>query len=147
MKYTSAVVGGTFDHFHLGHQKLLDIVFSKAQLVTIGISKAPLYQNKILALEIEDYETRASTVQIYLQKKKFLERTTFLPIENIYGPTLQDVNIQAIAATKETLPNISIINKKRHERGFPPLQLITIPDVLGPDGKLISSERIRIGEI
>ncbi|HEX8931888.1 MAG TPA: adenylyltransferase/cytidyltransferase family protein, partial [Patescibacteria group bacterium] len=44
-RYKKAVVGGTFDHFHQGHQKLLDAAFEESTEVAIGLTTAHMYEH------------------------------------------------------------------------------------------------------
>lgn len=145
--YQLAIVGGTFDHFHKGHKKLLDTSFEKAKQVIVGISKPPLYEHKILASAIESYETREQSVREYLQSKGWLDRATIIPITDIFGNSLQVPEIEAIVVSNENLPAVEIINKKRQEIGFNQLHIEIVPDVFATDGTMITSERIRRGEI
>jgi len=144
--YQHIVVGGTFDHFHAGHQKLLATAFANSKKVMIGVSTPNLHKNKLLADAIEDDTAREKSVRDYLQKNNFEDRATIVPLNNIFGRTLQE-DIEAIVVTEENVPNVTLINTKRREQGFKPLHTIIVPYVLGSDGQKITSERIRKGEI
>lgn len=145
--YKHSILGGTFDHLHLGHQKLINIAFGLSEEVTIGLTKPSLYQDKFLANLIEDYATRHEALKNYLLKKNFLNRATIIPITDIYGSTLNEKKIDAIILTEENLENAVLINKKRREISFDPLKTYIVPFVKTDDGKNITSERIRRGEI
>ncbi|MCE7697941.1 MAG: pantetheine-phosphate adenylyltransferase [Methanobacterium paludis] len=64
-----------------------------------------------------------------------------------YGTTIDDEDIDAIVVSEETEPTAFKINRIRKERGMKPIDIITIHMVLAEDGKPISSTRIRKGEI
>lgn len=145
--YEKAVVGGTFDHFHLGHQKLIDTAFEQAQKVTIGLTRPVMYQKKLLADLIQEYEVREERLEAYLQEKGYQGRVVVMPIEDIYGNTLQEASIEAIFVTEENVPNVERINAKRTEIGFPEIKSILVPYVKAKDGANITSERIRKGDI
>ena len=145
--YKNSVLGGTFDHFHLGHQKLIDAAFEQSKHVTIGLTKPVMYQNKFLSDTIEDYSIREADLKKYLKEKDFETRARIIPIVNIYGTTLEDKNIEAIFATEENLHNVNLINTKRKEIGFSKFKIITVPYIKDDNGKNITSERIRKGEI
>ena len=147
MKYKNAILGGTFDRFHVGHQKLLDTAFAQAQKVTIGITTEKLYQQKFLAETIEDYAIREQAVKKYLEGRNVLKQATLIPIDTIYGTTLEEKDIETIFVTEENLANVRLINTKRKEIGFPSLEVILVPYVHGDDGEKVTSERIRGGEI
>lgn len=146
-KYQQAILGGTFDRFHLGHQYLIETAFEGSEKVTIGIATAELIQKKFLADSIEDYQVRKGSLTAYLKQKNYLPRAEIIALDDIYGNTLTEKNIQAIFVTKATLPNAKLINFKREKIGFLPLKIITVPFLKGDDGKIITSERIRNGEI
>ncbi len=146
-KYNYSVLGGTFDRFHIGHKALLDAAFSMSEKVGIGIATPLLYKNKYLYHTIEDYQTRRNAVEIYLVKNDLLDRAAIIPIDDIYGNTLSDENIEAIFATEDNLENVKDINAKRVELGLSALQIEIVPFVLSDDEGIVSSERIRKGEI
>lgn len=145
--YTHALVGGTFDHFHRGHQRLLETAFAHASSVTIGLSTKELYQHKLLANTIQSYPQRKQTLTEYLTQQQWLSRSTIIPLSTIYGTSLDDPTIDAIIVSEETKPNALQINQKRKEKGMNPLKIISIPLVRDNDALPISSERIRKGEI
>jgi len=145
--YTHAILGGTFDHFHLGHQKLIETAFSLAEKVTIGISKPELYQNKVLPLSIEEYSLREQAVKDFIDSHFPSRVVKYVPITSKYGTTLTDQTIDAIIVSPDTEPVAKVINEERQSKNLPPLSIITVPFVLGDDDKPISSERIRLGEI
>ena len=69
--FEKIALGGTFDHFHLGHKKLLEISFSLSKKVIVGISKSQLLlKNKVLFEAIESYSQRKKSVCNFLLKKK-----------------------------------------------------------------------------
>lgn len=149
MRYTYhlAILGGTFDHFHKGHELLLQTAFNESEKVIIGISKPKLYEHKLLAAFIESYDERKTVIVDYLKKNDWLKRAQLLAIEDIFGNSLEESTIEVIVVTKDNLPAVRIINSKREEVGFKPLQISVVPYVKGTDGELITSERIRKGEI
>ncbi len=146
-KYQHSIIGGTFDHLHIGHKKLIDTTFSQSEKVTIGLSTQSLYQKKFLSHLIDSYETRETELKRYLKEKNYLSRAQIVPLEDIFGPSLTTKNINAVFVTKTTLPNAKIINEKRGEIGLALLEIITVPFVKDESGETITSERIRLGEI
>jgi pantetheine-phosphate adenylyltransferase len=146
-KYSQAIVGGTFDRFHVGHKKLLDSAFAESENVTIGVSTEKLYRKKFLANTIEEYTKREAYIKDYIRKHNADNRTSLVAIEDIYGTTLKQKDIDVIFITEENSQAADLINQKRSEIGFSPLEIIIVPYVTGNDGQVISSERIRRGEI
>lgn len=146
-KYRFLVFAGTFDHFHLGHKKMLDLAFSLSSKVALGITTEKLSQKKFLSQTIEDFSLRKKMVEDYLKKKNWLNRAVFYPLSDIYGPAKIKKEFDAILVSKKTLPNAAKINQIRTKLGLPKLKIIVGSDVFADDGKIISSERIRAGEI
>ena len=145
--YDLAILGGTFDHFHRGHEELIMTALKKARHVIIGISKPKLYQHKLLSDFIEPYEEREKVVRNYVRANDWSKRVTYIPIEDIFGNSLQEKSIEAIFVTEENVPAVTIINAKRKEIGFQPLRVEMVSSVMATDNQLITSERIRMGEI
>ena len=146
-KFKRAIVGGTFDHLHAGHQKLLTTAFEQAEYIVIGISTNDLFQHKTYADLIEDFATRKATVEEFLTSNQFDDRSEIVPLNDFYGTSLTDKTIEAIFVTESNSENVEKMNEERLKRSFPPLTIVIVPYVMGTDGKVISSERIRNGQI
>jgi cytidyltransferase-like protein len=146
-KFHQVLVGGTFDHFHLGHQKLLMTAFELSENVTIGIATKVLFAGKAFAEFIEENQIRERSVSDFLSEKGLKKRAKIVPIHDIYGVSLDSDRYDAIFVTKDSQTNALKINEERERKGFKKLEIISVPFVLGNDGKIISSERIRGGKI
>ncbi len=145
--FDNIILGGTFDHFHIGHQKLIKRAFEQGDKVTIGIAQENLYKNKFLAATIEDFQTRKKSVSEFLKKNNWLSRSRLVPISDIFGPALTNSDFDAIIASTASYKNTLKVNEERKKVGLSSLKIIKVPDVLAQDGKLVTSERIRSGEI
>ncbi len=140
-QFNHVVLGGTFDHFHKGHKALLEKAFEIGKKVTIGIATEEIYKDKFLSKTVESFAVRKKSVE------KYIKKADIISFSDIYGATLKERNIDAIVVSRETLENAAKINAERKKIHFKPLQIVVVGDVLAKDGKLISSERIRAGEI
>jgi cytidyltransferase-like protein len=149
MKYLFALgaLGGTFDHFHKGHRKLLDTAFAKSKNVIVGITPKELSDNKLYSHAIESYIQRKTAVEKYLSSKGFLERAEITELNDIYGPTKDRAEVEAVFATESNAKNVEAINAKREENGLKPLYPVIIDYEKDVDGNIITSSRIRSGEI
>ncbi len=147
MQFKHAIIGGTFDHFHIGHKAMLEKVFSIAEKVSIGITTPEMYQNKALLSQIEPFDVRQVGLKNFLEKNNWLSRTVIIPISSKYGSTLTDPTIEAIVVSPETEKVAQEIQSERVQKGLSNIEIITVPFVMSDDGKLVSSERIRKGEI
>ena len=137
--YANVVLGGTFDHFHVGHKALIKKALEIGKKVTIGLTTEELYKNKFLSQHIEPYEVREKNLKKYCRN--------IIPISDIYGTTLENKEIDAIVVSRETLTNAIKINEERKIKKLKPFQIVIVEDILADDGKIVSSERIRRGEI
>jgi len=147
MDYKHAIIGGTFDHFHIGHQAMLRRAFEVSEKVTIGITTEQMYGNKHLPSQIEKFEQRENAVKKFLQENNWLSQAILLPIDNKYGSSLTDNTIEAIIVSPETESIAKDIAKERTAKGLTEVVIISVPFVLSSDGEIVSSERIRRGEI
>ncbi len=146
-KYVSTILGGTFDHFHIGHEAFVSAPFNDSLHVTIGIVESPFSNAKSFALAIESYAVRLQNLTNYLKGIGVFDRSTIIPIHDIYGTTLTGNNIEAIYVTSSTRQNAVLINEKRLTLGMPPLEIKEVPHVKADDGQIVSSSLIRSGII
>jgi pantetheine-phosphate adenylyltransferase len=140
--YKKVAVGGTFDKFHYGHRRLMDIAFEIGDYVVIGVTSNTFGGVKG---KIEPCNVRMSNLRGLLEKKH--QNYDIQELNDPYGTTISDESIDAIVVSEETEPTAFKINEIRKERGMKPLDIITIRMVLAADGIPISSTRIRKGEI
>lgn len=146
-KYHRSVIGGTFDHLHIGHKKLLDKAFALSKFMLIGLATNKLYENKLLHETIETYAEREQNLITYLQTKDLLHRTTIIPINDFYGTTLTDKSLESIIVSEETSGNAKKINKERSNIGLGELKIEIIEMLKDESGTPITSEKIRSGKI
>jgi len=139
--FQNVVLGGTFDHFHKGHKELIDKAFEIGKKVTIGIATEELYKSKFLSETIESFEVRKKSVE------KYIKNADIIPFSEFTGGADKDKSIDAIVVSRETFPNALKINELRNKNRLNPLMIVIVEDVLAEDGELISSKRIRTGEI
>lgn len=146
-QYNLAALGGTFDHFHKGHQTLIKYAFSVSKKVIIGITDKELIQNKAYADQIQSYLIRKNKVIDFLKKKHFYKNAQIIELKNIYGPTLKNQQIQALIVSPLTKTGANLINQIRENNGLKQLDIKICKLEKADDGNHISSTRIRKGEI
>ena len=136
------LVGGTFNSFHRGHEKLLVAAYQTGNRVMIGVTSdgyVKLHKDKAVS-----YNRRIANV------KKFMDNLTdnyeIHPLDSTFGNTL-DVENATIVVSPETYMNAVRINGKRKSMGKEQLNVVKIPYVLAEDLFPISSSRILEGEI
>jgi pantetheine-phosphate adenylyltransferase len=85
--------------------------------------------------------------------KKFIEENfnksnySIYQLNDFYGPTVLTRDMEAIVTTESSKENCVKINELRKSKGMPQLEIILVPLVEDEEGKVISSTRIREGEI
>lgn len=143
MEYNLVVCGGTFEHLHIGHKAFLRFVFSKGKKVLIGLT-SDLYVQSIHKNTKLSLSKRKKMLEEFLTKENVLERANILPIDDIYIPKQwENLPIEAIVATKDSLFGASAINKQRKQQGLKELEIVLCPLVTNNNGKTISSSNIR----
>ena len=140
--FKNVVLGGTFDHLHKGHKTLIKKAFEIGKNVTIGLATEKLYKDKFLSESIETFENRKKSIEKYVKKE-----AKIISFSDITGGADKEKKYEAIVVSRETYLNALKINQLRQQNKLPLLRIIIVDDVLANDGKLISSERIRAGEI
>jgi pantetheine-phosphate adenylyltransferase len=140
--YKKVAVGGTFDKFHYGHRRLIDIAFEIGNYVVIGVTS-----NEFGGIKgrIEPCNVRMSNLRSLLEKKH--QNYDIQELNDPFGTTITDDTMDAIVVSEETEPTAFKINEIRKKKGMEPLDIVTIRMVLADDGIPISSTRIRNGEI
>ncbi len=143
----TVTVAGTFDSMHKGHWLLLDEAFNVANKVIIGITTDRFAASMKKPHEIDPYDSRLGDVKKYLQKKGLFRRATFFPLDDPYGPSIDDGGIEGILVSEETEARAEEINQIRVNKGKKPLLIFVMMMVLADDGKPISSTRVRRQEV
>ncbi len=148
-QYRLVATGGTFDRFHKGHAALLDKAFSVGEKVIIGVSSQKLVwqEKKLLGRQVLPYQKRVADVLAFLKKRNYCGRQIITPLNDIFGPTVLNDNLEAIVCTRETRKGAIAINKARKKHGKKKAVIVECPFITSADRRHISSTRIRLGEI
>lgn len=144
-KYKKVALGGTFDHFHKGHQHFLLAAMELAESLIVGVTTPELHQSKAYSSTIESYEKREKSVKDFL-KNLFIEHSV-IPLNDIYGPTLAGSTVEALVATTDTEKGTQAINRKRKDLDLNALPIHLVELAKDESGGIISSECIRAGKI
>ncbi|KAL0574333.1 hypothetical protein V5O48_007615 [Marasmius crinis-equi] len=132
--FTVTALGGTFDHLHSGHKILLSMsAFVTSRRIIVGVTHPSLLVRKKHVSLIEPLDTRIEKVRRFLKMfKPDLDVYDIVPIEDVYGPTAWDAEVQALIVSKETLRGADEIAKLRASKSLPPLKTLVI-DVISSD--------------
>lgn len=147
MKYNIVVSGGTFDRFHTGHKEFLRFQLAQSKKVLIGVT-SDSYIGTFKDAEIEKFSTRKRSLVNFLKEEGVLERVEIAEIDSIFIPEKwSKLPIDALVVTEETKKSAPQINKQRIQNGLNALEVVSYVMVRAEDGGIISSSRIRNGEI
>lgn len=138
--------GGTFDILHKGHYTLLLKAFEVGRQVIIGVSSdnyATLKKKKIT----NEYCIRLENLKKFIRENFNKSNYSIYQLNDFYGPTVLTRHVEAIVTTEATKENCVKINELRKLKGMPQLEIILVPLAEDKEGKVISSTRIREGEI
>ncbi|KAG5645588.1 hypothetical protein DXG03_005726 [Asterophora parasitica] len=144
-------LGGTFDHLHAGHKILLSMgAWIAAEKIIVGVTGA--YLSSTTALYTDGDILLADDVLLQKKSNKHLlqalpERITsvraflelfrpgieydIVPIQDVYGPTGWDPNVQSLVVSWESVGGADAVATHRRAKGLPPLQTFII-DVISP---------------
>jgi cytidyltransferase-like protein len=145
-KYPSAAVGGTFDHIHKGHEKLLERAFQVGKKVYIGLTTDVFVAREGKKID-QSFKERKKQLEVFIGSKFPNREYEITKLEQRFGPGMFTDQIGAIVVSTETLPSVEPANRRRRELGLPDLKVEEVSMVVAEDGSKISSTRIRSGEI
>jgi pantetheine-phosphate adenylyltransferase len=145
--YSRLVLGGTFDHFHAGHRHFFDTAFSLAQHVLVGLTTEKLYTQKPWKDVILPYKIREQDVLRYALSRGQIQDIEIVPLADVYGTTRDDPQLEAILVTPHSEAGAKQINQERVKHGLRPLDVHICDLITDNQGEVLSSSRIRAGEI
>jgi cytidyltransferase-like protein len=145
--FHEVAIGGTFDVLHRGHKILLRTAFRAGDQVLIGLSRNGFVRRLVKNHRVDPYQRRKRELVSFLKKEQLLERAKIIPLDDPYGPAINNSTIGALVVSRMTKKTADKINTIRRRRRLKPLPILTIAMVLAEDFEPISSTRIRAGEI
>ena len=146
-KFNHLALGGTFDRFHRGHREFLEESFRLSRIVTIGVTSDAFARKLHAGENIQPFSKRSRRVGKFLERRGLGKRGRMIKLEDIHGPTLKDESVEALLVTQSTLPGAVDINSQRRKLGKKHLEVVRLPLIKAADGNLLSSNRIRDGEV
>lgn len=148
MTYTVAV-GGTFDLFHKGHERMIEAAIKSGDAI-VGITSDQL-ANKSRDREVNTYERRKKRVEDFCNtcSDKYGNNFIIRKINSPEGGVVYEDNIEEIIVSPEpkTIERVKRINTERDEKGLDPLTINVVGTIRSQDGEKISSTRIYKNEI
>jgi pantetheine-phosphate adenylyltransferase len=138
------IVGGSWDHFHSGHRYILEAAVERSERIDVGISSDDMLREKLGHKPKHEFQERKENVENFLESLGVEDFRT-LELNGIYGNAVEEGDV--LIVTPETEKNGRKINAKREKLGREKLELELIKKLEASDGEVISSTRIRKGEI
>lgn len=151
--FHTVAIGGTFDRLHKGHREFISRAFEAGERVVVGLTSNAYVQEKCKVqnakckIKVGSYTQRKTELEKFLVEKRWRERAEILEINDVYGNADKNPELEAIVVTDDSAGGARQINEARMKHRLKPLEIITAPLVLAGDEQIISSTRIRLGEI
>jgi len=145
MKLKHAIIAGTFDHLHKGHQKLLTIALKSAQTISCGLISNNLTKNKSLPSLIQSSPIRQQTLNRFFSS--YSNSINLFPLTHPLKPAITSTKFDSIIASTNTQNTVNQINQLRLKNHLKPLKPIIIDLIKSSDNQSLSSTRIRQGQI
>ncbi|MHA1368698.1 MAG: pantetheine-phosphate adenylyltransferase [Promethearchaeota archaeon] len=136
-------LGGTFDHLHEGHKKLLEVAFNIGKKVVVGLATDKLLVDKEYKEHLEPYDIRKTKLLKFAESIGRKQDLTIIPLDDPFGPAITDPILEVHVSSEETFDISRKMNDMRVKNGLPPLILVMVPMVLREDGVRFSSTSIR----
>ncbi len=139
-RFRKVAVGGTFDRLHPGHMELLRTAVEVGEKVVVGVTTDDFVE-KMKKNGVEPYDVRVDRVREFM--KSLGADFEIVAIEDRYGTTVDDPELEAIVVSPETEPVALEINEERRRRSLEPLTIVVVPFVLDGNGERYSSSKLR----
>lgn len=143
--YSTGALGGTFDHFHKGHEHFLTFSAQQAQKLLIGVTNQSLVREKELSSIIEPYEVRTEAVRTFCKQAGI--DFEIVELTDPYGPTLGQRTVDCLIVTELTQEGGKALNRKREEHQLSALEVFVCPMLKDNVGQVLNSTQIRKGKV
>ncbi|CAH0473703.1 unnamed protein product [Peronospora belbahrii] len=118
------ILGGTFDHLHNGHKKLLSLAVGIcANRMIVGVTADRMLKQKSYAELLEPLGKRKSAVRAYIAFLNPNISADIVTIEDPFGPAIVVPEAAAMVVSTETLLGAIKINSIRVDRGLPKVHI------------------------
>lgn len=125
--WSNVVLGGTFDHFHVGHKLLLSTAaFVCSQSLLVGVTAASMLSRKTLTELVEPINARQEAVRQFVQRIKPQLQLSVIEIDTPEGPTVDMADLQCIVVSEETVKGAQSINDQRTAAKLTPLTIVQL---------------------
>ncbi|KAK4050887.1 hypothetical protein OIV83_003309 [Microbotryomycetes sp. JL201] len=133
--YEVTALGGTFDHLHAGHKILLTMAASvTTRKLICGVTDEALLGKKEYKEYLESVPERINKTRQFLELVRPTCQHDVVAIQDPYGPTAYEPDIQALVVSEETRAGGEAVNKKRREQSLNELDTLVI-ELVADDAK------------
>ena len=136
------LVGGTFDRFHIGHQKLIETGLKECHKLEVWMTSDILATRKDPRIDSWDDRKKLILSSIHPELQA---RISFHTLEDAFGPAPTHEFAEVIICTRETISNCEEINAIRANSKLKPLKTVIVEPVFDNNGRVVSSTNIRRG--
>lgn len=152
--YSHVILGGTFDHMHLGHKLLLNMACLIAKKIVIGVTSTNMLSKKQHVELLESYADRSASVAnvVQLMNPALVGDNIYIePLHDAIGPAgtvVCDADAPAaLVISAETRAGGPMVNAYRKQHGLEALDVVEVslakPHVDADDLHKLSSTAIR----
>ncbi|ALC43735.1 Ppat-Dpck [Drosophila busckii] len=125
--YPTVVLGGTFDRIHLGHKIFLtQAVLRACRRLVVGVTTAAMTKSKTLPELILPVEQRIALLHEFLADIDSTLQYDIVPIDDPFGPTQHDPEMDLIVVSAETLRGGQKVNELRAAKQLRQLDIFAI---------------------
>ncbi|XP_016969564.2 bifunctional coenzyme A synthase [Drosophila rhopaloa] len=125
--YPSVVLGGTFDRIHLGHKIFLtQAVLRTCKRLVVGVTTSTMTKGKTLPDLILPVEERIARLRDFLMDIDSSLQYEIVPIDDPFGPTQVDPDLDMIVVSAETLRGGQKVNEIRSSKQLRELEIFVI---------------------
>jgi len=113
----------------------------------IGVTSDQFVKKLHKPHRIDSFQKRKEEVIKFLKSEYPFHRSEIIELNDRFGITVEDPDLQALVVSKRSEPMAASINSVRWSKGLPPIEIFSIDMVLAKDFRPISTTRIRRGVI
>ncbi|XP_052845475.1 LOW QUALITY PROTEIN: bifunctional coenzyme A synthase [Drosophila gunungcola] len=125
--YPSVVLGGTFDRIHLGHKIFLtQAVLRTCKRLVVGVTTPAMTKGKTLPDLILPVKERIARLRHFLMDIDSTLQYEIVPIDDPFGPTQVDPDLDMIVVSAETLRGGQKVNEIRSAKQLRELEIFVI---------------------